>query len=926
MRDWKDTLNLPRTDFPMKANLPATEPAMLARWDAMDLYGRLRATRRGRPTFVLHDGPPYANGQIHIGHALNKVLKDLVVKSRSMAGFDAPYVPGWDCHGLPIELNVERELGAAAKDRNPAEFRRACRAYAEKFVDSQRLDFKRLGIIGDWPNPYLTMNFAFQAAIVRALGKFVSRGLVYKGKKPVHWCLRCRTALAEAEVDYEPHTSPSIYVEFPLAADAADDLARRVPALAGREVTVLIWTTTPWTIPSNLAVAFHPDVDYGAYEVEGRVVIMAEALAGKVAEATGRTLGPRVASVKGQALARLRFRHPLYDRDSLAVLADYVTLDQGTGAVHTAPGHGADDFATGVRYGLEIYAPIGRDGRFSPDVGLVGGLKVFEANPVVEAALAERGRLWFRSDFEHSYPHCWRCHQPVIFLATAQWFISMDGLRQTALAETNAVRWIPEWGRERMTGMFVNRPDWCISRQRAWGVPIPAIGCVACGASALTPAIVERAAEVFEQSGADAWYEQGVEAFRPAGFVCESCGGRDLEQERDILDVWFDSGSSHEAVLARRPELTWPADMYLEGTDQYRGWFQSSMLVGLGTRDRSPYRSVLTHGFVVNEHGHKMSKSLGNDIPPQKVIGESGADVLRLWVSMVDYRDEVRLGKEVLARTVEAYRKIRNTFKYLLSNLYDFDPATDRVAADALLEVDRYALALWADLSQRMREAYEACDFQAIFQAINEFTTVHLSAFYLDVSKDRLYTLRADSRERRSGQTAQYVMTDGLTRLVAPILSVTSDEIWSRLPGAREDSVHLAEFQDEAARWLDPALVARWGRLREVRDAVNLALEGARQQKLIGNALSAHVTVTASGDLADLLEHYARELPPLFITSTAEVRRREAGDLEVAVSKAGGEKCLRCWRFVTDGATDGEFTGLCGRCVEAVGGLSATGH
>ncbi|MEZ5320050.1 MAG: class I tRNA ligase family protein, partial [Vicinamibacterales bacterium] len=519
MRDWKDTLNLPRTDFPMKANLPATEPAMLARWDAMDLYGRLRAARRGRATFVLHDGPPYANGQIHIGHALNKVLKDLVVKSRSMAGFDAPYVPGWDCHGLPIELNVERELGAAAKDRNPAEFRRACRAYAEKFVDSQRVDFKRLGIIGDWANPYLTMNFAFQADIVRALGRFVSRGLVYKGKKPVHWCLRCRTALAEAEVEYEPHTSPSIYVEFPLAPDAAGDLAARVPALAGRDVTVLIWTTTPWTIPANLAVAFHPDVDYGAYEVDGRVVIMAEALAPRVAEATGRALGPKVASVKGAALDRLRFRHPLYDRDSLAVLADYVTLDQGTGAVHTAPGHGADDFATGVRYGLDIYAPIGRDGRFLPDVGVVGGMKVFEANPVVEAALAERGRLWYRSDFEHSYPHCWRCHQPVIFLATAQWFISMDGLREAALTETNAVRWIPDWGRERMTGMFVNRPDWCISRQRAWGVPIPALGCRACGASALTPAIVARAADVFAEHGADAWYDQGVDAFRPDGFV-----------------------------------------------------------------------------------------------------------------------------------------------------------------------------------------------------------------------------------------------------------------------------------------------------------------------------------------------------------------------------------------------------------------------
>jgi isoleucyl-tRNA synthetase len=919
MRDWKDTLNLPRTDFPMKANLAVTEPETIARWEAMDLYGQLREARRGREKFVLHDGPPYANGEIHIGHVLNKVLKDLVVKSRSMAGRDAPYVPGWDCHGLPIELNVEKELGSAAKDKSVVDFRRACREFAAKFVDSQRADFKRLGILGDWGSPYQTMDFAFQAAILRALGKFVLRGLVYKGKKPVHFCLRDRTALAEAEVEYEPHTSPSIFVEFPVSPADAGTLAGRVPGLAGRDASVLIWTTTPWTIPANLAIAFHPDFEYAAYEVDGRAVIVAADLAEPVAAATGRTFGAHLASFKGAVMERVRFRHPLYDRDSLGVLAEYVTLEQGTGAVHTAPGHGVDDFNTGVRYGLEIYVPITTGGRFADDVGIVGGLKVFEANPVIEAALAERGRLWHRSEFEHSYPHCWRCHRPVIFLATSQWFISMDGLREAALAECNATRWIPAWGRERMTGMFLARPDWCISRQRAWGVPIPALSCAGCGESHLTPAIVERAATWFQTEGADAWYVRPAADFVPEDFTCPSCGGADFSQERDILDVWFDSGSSHEAVLARREQLTWPADMYLEGTDQYRGWFQSSLLVAIGTRDRSPYRSVLTHGFVVDERGRKMSKSLGNVVSPQTVIAASGAEILRLWVSMVDYRDEVRLGQEVLARTVEAYRKIRNTFRYLLSNLFDFDPAAHSVARSRLLEVDRFALARYAAVEDRVCRGYEAYDFQTIFHALNEFVTVDLSAFYLDVSKDRLYTFAADSPPRRSAQTAQYVIADGLTRLIAPVLSVTAEEIWTRLPGAREASVHLAEFAPAAAAWRDAALEARWARLLEIRDVVNGALEGARQRKEIGNALSAAVTVRAPAADIALLEPYAADLPMLFITSSATV---EPGDaLEVVVGRARGDKCPRCWRFVTERVTSGELEGLCLRCANAIGAV-----
>jgi isoleucyl-tRNA synthetase len=927
MRDWKNTLNLPRTDFPMKANLPVTEPATIAHWDAIDLYGRIRTSRRGAPRYVLHDGPPYANGQIHIGHALNKVLKDIIVKSRTMAGYDAPYVPGWDCHGLPIELNVEKELGPAAKDASPVEFRRACRSYAEKFVASQRDDFKRLGVLGDWHDPYLTMTPAYQAAIVRALGRFVSRGLVYKGKKPVYWCLRDRTALAEAEVEYDNHSSPSIYVEFEATAAGASALVAKSSGLAGHTISVLIWTTTPWTIPANLAIAFHPEYDYSAYLVEGRAIIVADAMADAVAAATGRPFGPRLASLKGSELEGVAFQHPLYDRTSVGVLAEYVTLEQGTGAVHTAPGHGTDDFATGAKYGLEVYAPINRDGRFAADLAVVGGLKVFEANPAVEAALADRGRLFFRTTVDHSYPHCWRCHQPVIFLATPQWFISMDGLRPSALAESNAVRWIPAWGRERMTSMFVNRPDWCISRQRAWGVPIPALWCETCGESLLTPETIERAAQVFEEHSADAWYDLPLEVFVPEGLSCPGCRGTVFQRERDILDVWFDSGCSHQAVLSTRDELAWPADLYLEGTDQYRGWFQSSLLVGLGTRDQAPYRAVLTHGFVVDEQGRKMSKSLGNTVVPQQVMADSGAEVLRLWVSMVDYRDEVRLGKAVLARTVEAYRKIRNTaFRYLVSNLFDFDPARDHVAPGSMLEVDRYVLARFAAVAETVRRAYEEYDFQTIFHAINDFVTVDLSSFHADVSKDRLYTLRADAIERRSAQTAYYVMADGLARLLAPVLSVTAEEVWRALPGGREASVHLANFPANLSDWRDEALEDRWNRLLAVRAIVNQALESARQRKDIGSALAAHVTLHASGPDADLLQATLADLPMIFITSSVSLERRESGEVTVDVVRASGEKCPRCWRVVLDVAPidDDPDASLCARCTDVIGGVVAS--
>jgi isoleucyl-tRNA synthetase len=939
MPEWKDTVNLPRTEFPMKANLQTVEPEMLERWNAMDLYGKIRSRRKGAPTFVLHDGPPYANGNIHLGTALNKILKDLVVKSRSMAGFDAPYVLGYDCHGLPIELKVDRELGPKKREMSVADFCRACRAYAERFIGVMSKEFQRLLVMGDWDHLYLTMDYTYQASIARALGKFVRQGLVYKGKKPVHWCIHCRTALAEAEVEYADHSSPSIYVEFPLAEDAAGDLAARIPALKGRNVSVLIWTTTPWTIPSNLAVAFHPEFDYAAYDVDGRAVILAEGLAETVGKVVGRAFDRPVAKMKGAVLEGLRFRHPLYERDSVAVLGDYVTLDAGTGAVHTAPGHGADDFTTGVRYGLDIYAPVGPGGHFNETVELFGGQRVFDANPNVEQALKERSRLWHRETFAHQYPHCWRCHNPVIFLATSQWFISMDNVRlkrDATLGATNAgptlreaaidaidntVKWIPSWGHDRIYNMVKSRPDWCISRQRVWGVPIPAVDCTTCGAAIMTAELVEKTAAVFDVHGAVAWWERPIEEFLPAGLKCPDCGGTSFEREKNILDVWFDSGSSHEAVLPFRPELTWPADLYLEGSDQHRGWFQSSLLVGLGTRGRPPFKQVLTHGFLIDLEGRKMSKSIGNTILPQDVIKESGAEVLRLWVASCDYREELRVSKEILARIVEAYRKLRNTMRYLVANLYDFDPAVDAVPPAQMEEVDRFILARYGQLGLKMLESYDAYDYPTIFQAVNAFATVDLSALYNDISKDRLYTFGARSKERRSAQTAMYIMADGLARLIAPILSVTAEQLWQHLPptAGREESVHLMTFPAaaELKALVDADLLTRWTRLSDLRERVLAHIEPLRKDKQIGSSLQARVVLSMSPDDAEFLARYQHDLPMLFIVSEVDLRPGSS-ETGISIERADGVKCERCWRVVKSVSRDPAWSGICERCQDAL--------
>jgi isoleucyl-tRNA synthetase len=934
MPEWKDTVNLPRTGFPMKANLQTAEPEAIARWDAMNLYGRIRERRRGGPKFVFHDGPPYANAQIHLGTALNKILKDIVIKSKTMAGFDVPYTPGYDCHGLPIELKVDRELGPKKRNMSIVDVRRACREYAGRYIDVMTAEFKRLMVFADWDHYYVTMAPRYQADIARALGRFVERGLVYKGKKPVHWCIHCRTALAEAEVEYEDHSSPSIYVEFPLHPESASELARRVPALAGREVSTLIWTTTPWTIPSNLALAFHPEFDYAAYEVDGRAVIVAERLAPAVAAVVGRLFERPIAQMTGDVFENVRFRHPLYERDSVGVLADYVTLEAGTGVVHTAPGHGAEDFLTGRKYGLDIYAPVDGGGHFLETVGLFGGQRVFDANPHVEQALKERGRLWHREAFSHQYPHCWRCHNPVIFLATSQWFVRMDGesavigadgqkrtLREAAqYGIDHEVKWIPTWGRDRIYNMVSNRPDWCISRQRAWGVPIPAVDCTACGEAILTPALVDRAASVFETYNADSWYERPIEEFLPEGFACRACGGKSFERERDILDVWFDSGSSHEAVLARSPDLGWPADMYLEGSDQHRGWFQSSLLVALATRGRPPYKEVLTHGFLIDLEGRKMSKSVGNAISPQEVIKESGAEIIRLWVALTEFTEELRVSKEILTRVIDTYRKLRNTCRILVANLYDFDPAIDSVPIDRLDAIDRYALARFAQATKRVLAGYQTYEFSTAAQTLNMVATVDLSAFYVDVTKDRMYTLGARSRERRSTQTAMYLMCDGLARLLAPILPVTADDLWRHLPGERSESVHLEAFTD-VDHLLAPDVVEVWDRLMEVRDLVNVALEEQRKNKIIGNSLGASVALTATGPIAALLEEYRDQLPTLFIVSDLTLNLGEptgADQVRVDVGKARGVKCGRCWRYVPSVRTEPDWSGICDRCVEAL--------
>ncbi|MGH9357512.1 MAG: isoleucine--tRNA ligase [Terriglobia bacterium] len=931
--DLKNTLNLPKTGFSMKANLPQTEPARLARWSEIDLYGSIRRARKDSPLFTLHDGPPYANGRIHLGTSLNKILKDFIVKSKTMAGFNAPYVPGWDCHGLPIEINVDKELGARKAQMKAPEIRQECRRYAQKFVNLQREDFKRLGILGEWGSAYLTMDYSYEALIAETFLKFLDQGYIYRGRKPVYWCISDKTALAEAEVEYENHRSPSIYVKYALASDPA----QIDPRLAGHRVWVIIWTTTPWTLPASMAVAFHPNHEYVvAGGSGGDAFLMESRRLGAVLAETGLKAPEVLACFPGRSLEGIELQHPFLDRRVPGVLADYVTAEDGTGCVHTAPGHGREDYQTGLRYGLEVYSPLNNSGEFTEGLPAYSGHTVFDANAGIIKLLEQRGALAGPpGEIDHSYPHCWRCHNPVIFRATEQWFVSMehDGLRLRALEEIEKVRWSPEWGRERISNMVATRPDWCISRQRVWGVPITVFHCEACEKPLMDARLARPAVELFAKEGADAWYTHPVEELVAPGTKCPECGGTKLRKEMDILDVWFDSGSSHAAVLGHRADLPWPADVYLEGGDQYRGWFHSSLLVALVTHRATPYRQVLTNGWVLDEQGRAMSKSLGIGVQPEEVIKSHGAEVLRLWAASVDFREDVVISPQILARLSEAYRKFRNTFRYCLANLYDFNPEKDRVAPEELEEIDAWALERTAQTLEQTEAAYQEFAFHRAYRALCDFCTVDLSAFYFDILKDRLYTAPAGSRRRRSGQTALYRILEALLRSMAPLLSFTADEAWSHLPAldARELSVHTARFipPAELRTGLPLALAGKlekWDRLIAIRNDVLKVLETARQQKVIGSGLEARVLLDPQGAFKPLLQEYRAFLPALFIVSKVELSPSWPPDiltvqlpgLKIGVARAAGKKCERCWNYSERVGEDKDHPTVCERCSAAL--------
>jgi isoleucyl-tRNA synthetase len=903
----------------MKANLAKREPNLLKAWEAKGIYRQLCELAKGRPKYILHDGPPYANGNIHIGTALNKILKDFIVKSKFMSGFDSHYVPGWDCHGLPVEHEVEKSLGSKKGELSIVEIRKRCRDYAAKFIGIQREEFKRLGVFGEWENPYLTMNFEYQATIVREFGKFLLDGSVYKGKKPVHWCPTCKTALAEAEVKYEDHHSLSIYVKFKMVSE----IEKEFPTLQGKLVSVIIWTTTPWTIPANLAIALHPDFTYVAVDVGGEVYILAEGLLENVMEKFRIKKYEILEKFSGKKLEGLKCRHPFLDRDSLIILASYVTLDAGTGCVHTAPGHGQEDYESGVQYGLDIYSPVDDDGRFTKDVLFFAGQFVFDANEAVNKKLSEVGALLKEEMMVHSYPHCWRTNDPIIFRATEQWFISMDkkGLRKDALKSINEVTWIPPWGRDRIYGMIENRPDWCVSRQRAWGIPITVFYCSACKQPLVNRETIDGIVHLFKEMGADIWFEEEAHRLLPQGTQCAQCGGKDFTKEMDILDVWFDSGVSYAAVLEKRNDLEFPASLYLEGSDQHRGWFHSSLLTSVGTRGRAPYLSVLTHGFVVDGEGKKMSKSAGNVIAPEEVINQLGADVLRLWVAAEDYKDDIKISNEILKRLADSYFRIRNTYRFLLGNLYDFNPERDRVPYPELHEVDRWALHQLQKLISRVREAYEHFEFHIVYHSIQNFCAVEMSALYFDILKDRLYTFSSHSQGRRSAQTALYEILKALTCLMAPILSFTTEEVWKYIPPepGKAESVHLTSFPEVANEYLDDTLNERWERIWEIRMVVTKTLEEARKEKEIGLSLDAQVHLHLPEKTYSFLQSYEKDLKSIFIVSSVTLHQdKDAKEVRAEVLRADGKKCERCWNYDVSVGHHPDHQAICQRCIEAI--------
>ncbi len=924
----------------MKANLPQNEPKMLERWEQMKIYELIREARRGAPKYVLHDGPPYANGPIHLGTALNKTVKDFIVKSKTMAGFDSPYIPGWDCHGLPIEIKVDEALGRKKLEMDPLQVRKACREYAEKFLDLQRTQFKRIGTFGRWDRPYATMDAQYEAAIIETLFRFIEQDAIYKGLRPVYWCIHDKTALAEAEVEYQNHVSPSIWVKYRMTSDPA----KVDPALAGRKVSTIIWTTTPWTLPASMAVAFHPDEEYVAMESGGEVYIVAGKLAQVTAEKTGLQKNV-VARLPGRKLEHTTYAHPFLERQIVGVLAEYVHMEEGTGAVHTAPSHGADDFYTGQKYGLDQTCNVDEAGRLRHGLPEYDGKTVFQANQPIVELLKSRAVLMNVEKIEHSYPHCWRCHNPVIFRATEQWFISMEAkiaggtLRSRALDEIKKARWDPAWGEDRISNMIATRPDWCISRQRVWGVPIAIIFCEGCDEFLRSKEVERAIVDLFRREGADAWYRAKPEEIVPSGTKCERCGGTKFRKEMDIVDVWFESGCSYLAVQSAEPDLPWPSDMYIEGGDQYRGWFHSSLLCSIGARNSAPYRTVGTIGWVLDMQGRAQSKSLGNVVDPVDIANRLGAEIVRLWVASVDFREDVRSDEALMQRIAETYRKIRNTFRYVVSNLYDFDPERDAMAYEQMEFLDRVALAQTAQIAHKVLGWYDAMLFHRVYQDVNEFCVDALSKTYFDIIKDRLYTYAPRSRARRSAQTAIWRIGEALVRLLAPIMSFTAEEVWQFLPKLedRVPSVHLDLFPKpeeipgtgfELTGKETQALLAEWDVLSKVRDEVLKALEAARNDKLIGSALEAVVSLAVPESMNPIVQRHEKELRYLFIVSSVQLGTASSGNgagggITVEIRKAPGQKCERCWNYSTQVGSDAAHPTVCERCSAALKEIEA---